>query len=95
MRRSGNAAEGLAQTMPIEIEKKYRLTLKDRRAIEKRLRAHGSQPKPLEHEENTIYRGGVLDFECSRRICADRSHAPNVQTERNEEVIHRLHRLHR
>jgi len=62
MRRSGNAAEGLAQTMPIEIEKKYRLTLKDRRAIEKRLRALGSQPKPLEHEENTIYRGGNLGF---------------------------------
>jgi adenylate cyclase class 2 len=48
--------------MPIEIEKKYRLTLKDRRAIEKRLREIGSQPKPLEHEENTIYRGGNLGF---------------------------------
>lgn len=46
----------------IEIEKKYRLTLKDRRAIEKRLRAAGSKPKPLEHEENTIYRGGNLGF---------------------------------
>ena len=48
--------------MPIEIEKKYRLTLKDRRAIEKRLRALGSKPKPLEHEENTIYCGGNLGF---------------------------------
>ena len=48
--------------MPIEIEKKYRLTLKDRRAIEKHLRALGSKPKPLEHEENTIYRGGNLGF---------------------------------
>jgi adenylate cyclase, class 2 len=48
--------------MPIEIEKKYRLTLKDRRAIEKRLRETGSKPKPLEHEENTIYRGGNLGF---------------------------------
>jgi len=48
--------------MPIEIEKKYRLTLKDRRAIEKRLRKLGSKPKPLEHEENTIYRGGNLGF---------------------------------
>jgi len=48
--------------MPIEIEKKYRLTLKDRRAIEKHLRALGSKPKQLEHEENTIYRGGNLGF---------------------------------
>jgi predicted adenylyl cyclase CyaB len=48
--------------MPIEIEKKYRLTLKDRRAIEKKLRALGSKPKRLEHEENTIYRGGILGF---------------------------------
>ena len=48
--------------MPIEIEKKYQLTLKDRRAIEKRLRALGSKAKPLEHEENTIYRGGNLGF---------------------------------
>src|SRR5215471_2680353 len=62
MRRSANAAEGSLQAMPIEIEKKYRLTLKDRRAIEKRLRAIGSKAKPLEHEENTIYRGGNLGF---------------------------------
>jgi predicted adenylyl cyclase CyaB len=48
--------------MPIEIEKKYRLSLRDRRAIEKRLRTLGSQPKPLEHEENTIYCGGNLGF---------------------------------
>lgn len=48
--------------MPIEIEKKYRLSLKSRRAIEKRLRSLGSQPKPLEHEENTIYCGGTLGF---------------------------------
>ena len=48
--------------MPIEIEKKYRLTPKDRRAIEKRLRELGSKAKPLEHEENTIYRGGTLGF---------------------------------
>jgi len=49
-------------TVPIEIEKKYRLSLKDRRAIEKHLRAIGSQPKPLEYEENTIYCGGNLEF---------------------------------
>jgi adenylate cyclase class 2 len=48
--------------MPIEIEKKYRLSPKDRRAIEKHLRALGSQPKPLEYEENTIYCGGNLGF---------------------------------
>src|SRR5574341_2084593 len=48
--------------MPIEIEKKYRLTLEDRRAIEKSLRKLGSKPKPVEHEENTIYRGGNLAF---------------------------------
>jgi len=48
--------------LPIEIEKKYRLSLEDRRAIEKRLRALGSKSKPLEHEENTIYRGGNLGF---------------------------------
>lgn len=63
MRRGGKAAEEFTLTMPIEIEKKYRLTLKDRRAIEKHLRALGSKPKPLEHEENTIYRGGTLGFD--------------------------------
>jgi len=48
--------------MPIEIEKKYHLTSRDRRAIEKRLRELGYQPKPVEFEENTIYRGGNLTF---------------------------------
>jgi adenylate cyclase, class 2 len=48
--------------VPIEIEKKYRLTPKDRRVIEEHLRALGSKAKPLEHEENTIYRGGNLQF---------------------------------
>jgi predicted adenylyl cyclase CyaB len=48
--------------LPIEIEKKYRLTPKDRRGIERHLRALGSKPKPLEHEENTIYAGGNLGF---------------------------------
>jgi adenylate cyclase, class 2 len=62
MRRGPNAAEGFTVTMPIEIEKKYRLSLKDRRAIEKHLRARGSRPKPLEYEENTIYCGGNLGF---------------------------------
>ncbi len=48
--------------MPIEIEKKYRLTGANRRAIEKRLRELGYKPKPVEFEENTIYRGGNLQF---------------------------------
>jgi len=48
--------------MPIEIEKKYRLTPPQRRAIEKRMRALGYKPKAVEFEENTIYRGGKLRF---------------------------------
>lgn len=55
--------------MPIEIEKKYRLTKKQRQSIEKRLRELGIKPKPLEFEENTLYRGGRLDFGgCALRI---------------------------
>jgi predicted adenylyl cyclase CyaB len=46
--------------MPIEIEKKYKLTRAQRRAVEKRLRALGVKPEPVEFEENTIYRGGNL-----------------------------------
>ena len=48
--------------MPIEIEKKYRLTSGQRRAIEKRLRGLGYKPRQVEFEENTIYRGGNLEF---------------------------------
>jgi adenylate cyclase class 2 len=48
--------------MPIEIEKKYRLTTDDRGAIEKRLRKLGHKPKLIEFEENTIYGGGNLGF---------------------------------
>ena len=47
--------------MPIEIEKKYRLTKKQRGEIERRMREMSLEPGELEHEENTIYRGGVLD----------------------------------
>jgi len=47
--------------MPIEIEKKYRLTPKQRRAIERRMLDMSLVPGELEHEENTIYRGGSLD----------------------------------
>lgn len=47
--------------MPIEIEKKYRLTNSQRRLIEQRMREMSLVPGELEHEENTIYRGGVLE----------------------------------
>jgi predicted adenylyl cyclase CyaB len=47
--------------MPIEIEKKYRLTKSQRRAIEQRMREMSLVPGELEHEENTIYRGGILE----------------------------------
>src|SRR5256885_13670908 len=50
-----------SSVMPIEIEKKYRLTKKQRREIERRLRDLSLVPGELEHEENTIYRGGHLD----------------------------------
>lgn len=43
--------------MPIEIEKKYRLTKAQRRAIENRMRGLGIEPRPVEFEENTIFRG--------------------------------------
>ena len=46
--------------MPIEIEKKYRLTIEQRRAVEKRMRALGCKPGPVEFEENTIYGGRDL-----------------------------------
>lgn len=55
--------------MPIEIEKKYRLTQAQRRAIERRLRAIPIAPGELEHEENSIYRGGRLDLGgCALRL---------------------------
>src|SRR5436853_2239782 len=47
--------------MPIEIEKKYRLTRQLRREIERRMLGMSLVPGELEHEENTIYRGGHLD----------------------------------
>ena len=47
--------------MAIEIEKKYRLTPKQRREIERRMRDMSLVSGKLEHEENTIYRGGSLD----------------------------------
>ena len=47
--------------MPIEIEKKYKLTPTQRRMIEQRLRDMSLVPGQLEREENTIYRGGPLE----------------------------------
>src|SRR5207247_9569301 len=55
--------------MPIEIEKKYRLTKPQRRAIEKRLRGLGIKSLPIEFEENTLYRGGRLNLgSCALRL---------------------------
>ena len=55
--------------MPIEIEKKYRLTKSRRRAIEKRLRELGASSRPVEFEENTLYRGGRIDVGgCALRL---------------------------
>ena len=55
--------------MPIEIEKKYRLTKKQRAALERRMRELSLNPGELEHEENTIYRGGRLDLGgCALRL---------------------------
>lgn len=55
--------------MAIEIEKKYSLTVKQRRAIEQRMRAMSVTPGELEFEENTLYRGGRLDLGgCALRL---------------------------
>lgn len=55
--------------MPIEIEKKYRLNQKQRLAIERRLRKVGAFKHKVEYEENTLYRGGRLDFGgCALRL---------------------------
>jgi adenylate cyclase class 2 len=55
--------------MPIEIEKKYRLPKKRRPAIERRLRELGVSPRPVEFEENTLYRGGRLELGgCALRL---------------------------
>jgi adenylate cyclase class 2 len=62
--------------MPIEIEKKYRLTGSQRRLIEKRLRELDVVPGEVEFEENTIYRGGRLDLGgCALRLRRVNGHA--------------------
>jgi adenylate cyclase class 2 len=47
--------------MPIEIEKKYRLTKPQRKVVIERLAKIGVALHEEEFEENTLYRGGVLD----------------------------------
>jgi adenylate cyclase, class 2 len=55
--------------MPIEIEKKYRLTRKLRQAIERRLQELGTTSRPIEFEVNTLYRGGRLsEGNCALRL---------------------------
>lgn len=55
--------------MPIEIEKKYQLTKRQREAIVRRLRKLGATPGEIEFEENTLYRGGRLDLgNCALRL---------------------------
>ena len=55
--------------MPIEIEKKYRLTKQQRRSIEKKLRELGVVPREVEFEENIVYGGGRLDLGgCALRL---------------------------
>jgi predicted adenylyl cyclase CyaB len=55
--------------MPIEIEKKYLLTKRQREAIVRRLRKLGASPGEIEFEENTLYRGGRLDLgSCALRL---------------------------
>lgn len=62
--------------MPIEIEKKYRLTKPQRQAIEKKLRELHLVPGKVEFEENTVYRGGRLDLGgCALRLRRVDSHA--------------------
>ena len=47
--------------MPIEIEKKYRLTRKQREEVLRRLPQIGAKRKGEEFEVNTLYAGGALD----------------------------------
>jgi adenylate cyclase class 2 len=62
--------------MPIEIEKKYRLTRKLRQTIERRLDVLGAAARPVEFEENTLYRGGRLsEANCALRLRRVNGHA--------------------
>lgn len=48
--------------MPLEIEKKYRLTKKQREVVQRRLPEVGARPRGEEFEENTLYSGAALDL---------------------------------
>ena len=48
--------------MPIEIEKKYRLTRKQQEEVRQRLPKIGAKRKGEEFEVNTLYSGGSLDI---------------------------------
>jgi predicted adenylyl cyclase CyaB len=48
--------------MPIEVEKKYRLTKTQRDRVMRRLRELKARRFKEEFEENTIYRGGALEM---------------------------------
>ena len=48
--------------MPVEIEKKYRLTKKQREILLQRLPEIGARSKGEEFEENTLYGGNALDI---------------------------------
>jgi len=48
--------------MAIEIEKKYRLTKKQRDEVVSRLKQLRAKSKPLEFEINTLYSGGSIDL---------------------------------
>lgn len=52
-----------SRVMPIEIEKKYRLTKKQRDEIRGRLPGLGAKAKGVRFEVNTIYSGDALDPE--------------------------------
>ena len=55
--------------MPIEIEKKYRLTSEQRDAVIDRLRQISDRSDGEEFEENTLYSGGVLETQpCVLRL---------------------------
>ena len=55
-------AASLEQLMPIEIEKKYRLSKKQREELLLRLPSIGAKRKGEDVEVNTLYSGGELDL---------------------------------
>lgn len=54
--------------MPIEVEKKYRLSNKQREQIRKRLPGIGASRSGEEFEENTLYSGDTIDEHCVLRL---------------------------